>query len=116
MADADLERAQQRLRNALERAVALASNDLLGRAQRRAPIDEGTLRGSGHASDPVWRGSHVESVVSFNTPYAAVQHERLDYVHRTGGEAKYLEGPLKEMAPHYAAFLAGVVRREMGSM
>lgn len=52
----------------------------------------------------------VRSTISFNTPYAAVQHERTDFHHPRGGKAKYLEGPLKEMAPEMAPFVAARIR------
>lgn len=52
----------------------------------------------------------VRAVISFNTPYAAVQHERTDYEHPRGGNAKYLEGPLKRYAPEMAPFVAARIR------
>jgi hypothetical protein len=124
--------------------------DLLGRAQREAPLDEGTLRASGtaavfvdgkrvsgvaeqsgfvmlSAAGPIEgpkthamvhrdvdalaaqspkKGGGVEGQVSFNTPYALEQHERLDFNHPKGGKAKYLEDPLKENADRYAGHIA----------
>lgn len=52
----------------------------------------------------------VRAMISFNTPYAAYQHERTDLEHPRGGKAKYLEGPLTEHAPELAAFVAARVR------
>jgi hypothetical protein len=45
--------------------------------------------------------------VTFDTPYAAVQHERMDFSHPGGGEAKYLETPLKQKHRQYLAAIAG---------
>ena len=107
-----------------------AGEILLGNAQRRAPLDEGTLRGSAElaltvngsrydgagalgaatfAAETAARSGQdvtVYAEVSFNTVYAAAQHEGLDYDHPKGGEAKYLERPLTELAPRLTALIA----------
>lgn len=111
----------------LVRDVDRAGNILLGEAVRRAPIEEGTLRGSA-TLDLIVNGQRfpgagalgaaiaaarsaaaagtritVLAEVSFNTVYAARQHEELDWVHPKAGEAKYLERPLGELAPRLLA-------------
>jgi bacteriophage HK97-gp10 putative tail-component len=52
----------------------------------------------------------VRAQVSFNTVYAAYQHERTDLEHPRGGKAKYLEGALLTHAPEFAEFVAARVR------
>ncbi len=126
----------QRVQQAAVRGMTENTEDLLGRAMRDAPVDEGTLRASGHAAvyvngravarrgfrevgaEPVESPEHFEmragraihegglgdavvGEVGFNTPYALVQHERLDFNHPKGGKAKYLEDNLKEQADRY---------------
>jgi len=126
----------QRVQQAAVKGMTENTEDLLGRAMRDAPVDEGTLRASGHAavyangravarggfhevgSEPVESPEHLEmqerraihegglgdavvGEVGFNTPYALVQHERLDFNHPKGGKAKYLEDNLKEQADRY---------------
>jgi hypothetical protein len=116
------------------------TEDLLGRSMRDAPVDEGTLRASGSAAvyangrAVARRGFHevadqpeapemverkvvegglggaVVGEVGFNTPYALVQHERLDFNHPKGGKAKYLEDNLKEQADRYQGNLADHLR------
>lgn len=64
--------------------------DLAANAAERAPVKEGYLRGSveyGVETD----GDTVTGEVRFTEKYAAVQHERVDFHHPLGGEAKYLE-------------------------
>ena len=97
------------MRRAVEGALEVAAQDLLGEAARRAPIDEGTLRAAGHVVK-VEVGDRVEMRVVFDLVYAEVQHERLDFQH-DAGEAKYLENPLKEKGQRYAAALAAAARR-----
>ena len=91
-------------------ALTIIGEDLLGKAQREAPVDEGTLRGSGQSKVTVTPAG-VEVEVSFATPYAARQHEEATWKHPKGGKAKYLEDPLKEMAPRYTAALAAAIRK-----
>jgi hypothetical protein len=103
--------------------------DLGGRAQRLAPIEEGTLRGSmavalivnGTRFDgpgalagakAVARGTalagrpvELDVEVSFNTVYAARQHEETEWEHPLEGQAKYLEQPFREQLPRYGAVL-----------
>ena len=83
--------------------------DLTGEAQRLAPKDEGTLRAAGH-----WEINGDKAKVIFDTPYAAVQHENINFTH-TDGEAKYLEKPMKAKEQKYAADLAARLRRRLHS-
>ena len=125
-ADAFVDDLRERSALGLLRGVIAAGEDLLGEAQRRAPLDEGTLRasaalaiivngrrleGEGAASaarDVVLaevragRGLEIQAEVSFNTIYAARQHEETDWVHPRGGQAKYLESVLAERGTRYA--------------
>lgn len=57
-----------------------------------APIDRGPLRASAQVT-PATR-DNLTAHVSYDTPYAARQHEELDY-HHEDGQAKFLEGPLE---------------------
>ena len=59
------------------------------------------------------KGGGVEGIVSFNTPYALEQHERLDFHHPKGGKAKYLEDTLKENANRYAGILDQKMREAL---
>jgi hypothetical protein len=76
-------------------ALGLAKWGELVLQQSRAivPLDEATLERSGVASvdEPA-----LTAAVSFDTPYAVVQHESLHFHHPGGREAKYLEKPWLE--------------------
>lgn len=109
---ADTSDARKRLRAALREAMQVIGEDLLGEAQRRAPIEEGTLRASGELEIKE-RPDRIEAVVSFNTVYAARQHEETEWVHPLGGEAKYLERPLLENSGRYNRILAAAAARAL---
>lgn len=115
--------------------LARSAEDLAGRAQRLAPVDEGTLRGSVNvvlivngtrfegtgarqqaanaARLYAKAGQRVEldAEVSFNTVYAARQHEELDWQHPKGGQAKYLEAPLLANTARYSRIIALAAQR-----
>ena len=60
------------------------------------PVDTGVLRNTGHVQPPKNDGRGVSVTLGFGgpaAPYAAIQHERLDY-HHPVGQAKYLSEPL----------------------
>lgn len=105
--------------------VARVGEDVLGRAQRDAPIAEGTLRASGElvllvngrrfegagaralAEETAvmltraGRAVECNAEISFSTVYAARQHEELGWKHPKGGRAKYLEANLVAQAARY---------------
>lgn len=74
--------------------------DLSAKSKDLAPLDTGDLKASGYTAFEKTENGFVGEV-GFNTAYAAVQHEELEYRH-TDGEAKYLEKPLKENLDSYA--------------
>lgn len=77
-------------------------------SKRRVPVEHGTLRASGFVATSR-NGSNLSAVLSYGgaaEDYAIVQHERLDFLHPRGGQAKYLESVLNESRPFMLARLA----------
>lgn len=75
---------------------------ILTDAQKRCPVDTGTLQRSGTVQKTRDKN---EVIISFNTPYALYQHEGVNFRHPKGGEAKYLERAFNEhinQAQYYA--------------
>lgn len=91
---------RDRVAVAIGRGLKSAADKVCSDAQILAPIgggiysprdpEPGRLRDSAKVTEPVITEEKVETRVSFNTVYAAVQHERLDFRHDQG-QAKYLE-------------------------
>lgn len=96
-------------------------------SQQRAPVDTGDLRGSvkveidGDMYSEGVKGGGInvvgslpekatEGTVSFNTKYAAVQHEQINYNHPRGGQAKYLESVLLENKDRILNIIADKMR------
>jgi hypothetical protein len=72
----------------------------------------GTLVASAHAEPPEISGDKITVKGGFNTVYAAVQHEDLEFRHHQG-QAKYFEQPLREMAPKFLPYVAERVKPAM---
>lgn len=107
--DDDIDALRRTQRRLVIGAVERIGEDLLGKAQRDAPVEEGTLRASGEL-DIDQDGDGVWAEVSFNTIYAARQHEELDYAHPKGGRAKYLEANLMADQARYERIIGLAVR------
>lgn len=89
---------------------------LMAESQARVPVDTTDLRNSAATHDAT--PAHLESAVTYDTPYAVIQHERLDFHHPTdhnpGAQAKYLEGPAVELRREIGEVVGAEIRREMG--
>ncbi|MFG2780827.1 hypothetical protein ACGFY7_23605 [Streptomyces prunicolor] len=102
--------AAAQLRAGAARGLLLAAEHVLTESQAVVPLDESPLMQSGAASVDA---SSLTAMVSYGTPYAVVQHERLDYRHAPGRTAKYLEGPLNANRNEVSALIAAQMRRAL---
>ena len=111
------------------RGLADALMYVASESQQRAPVDTGDLRGSVevkidgsvyargqnggglaiNGSIPQADTDRVVGEVSYNTKYAANQHEHTEYSHPKGGQAKYLESVLVEKKDEILNLIAGGV-------
>lgn len=123
-----------------QQALMDAGFDVLGRAMRLAPVDTGHLRESGwlevngvemargqedggvarSAGSPPLAQDRATARVTFNATtedgrwsYAVIQHERTDFKHERGGEAKYLEKAMVRVAYDFRRNLRKVIQRLM---
>lgn len=89
-----------------------AAEHVLGESRKQVPLEEGTLQRSGVASvDEVT----MTAAVSYDTPYAARQHEELTWQHDSGRNAKYLERPMAAERDTVAALVAAEIRKALES-
>lgn len=93
-----------------EEGLQLGSEHVLGVAVDQTPIEESTLGRSGKATQ-----EGLRAAVSFNTPYAVVQHEDMSLAHDPGRTAKYLEKALNSERVVVGKIIATAVRRRIGS-
>lgn len=90
-----------------------ATEALLAKSNARVPLQDGMLKASGMASQD-YDANGVSGAVSYNTPYAARQHEEVGYAHPGGGEAKYLENATHDFAGEYAQIIGQSIRSAHG--
>lgn len=104
------EQLPDRFGNALMREAEIEATE----CKKRCPVDTGALRASIHAEGPFREGRKVWCAVVAGGPaedYALIVHEDLD-AHHPQGEAKFIERPLMESAPHMAERLAARLKSE----
>jgi hypothetical protein len=87
----------------------MAEGAILADAIQEAPVEEGTLRGSGRVEPAT--PQNLTARISFSTPYAARQHEELDWEHPKGGKAKFLEDPLKRHGAQIERIVGKVIKQ-----
>lgn len=108
---AELDWRGQQVANNIERAAVNAARAgahlLRDEAVQRTPIETGTLRNSAQATV---EGN--EAMVSYNTPYAARQHEEVGWQHKEG-QAKYLESALLDNQTRISELIAQEIRKAM---
>lgn len=96
----ELNRRTSAIQNATNQSLQDVAFEIMSKAQELAPLDTGDLRGSGYAEV---KNMNIE--LGFKAPYALVQHERMDFKHPKGGQAKYLERPLKMYMDKYVSYI-----------
>jgi hypothetical protein len=84
-----------------------AGEIVLAESDTRVPIEEGTLSRSGHVSED---RAQLKVAVSYDTPYAVVQHEEMSFQHDGGREAKYLENAFNATLPQLRDHIAHRIR------
>lgn len=107
--DWDGEAVERRLTAAAERGLRRGLSGVLRESNREVPYDTGELFRSSR-TDMETTYSEIIGQVSYNTVYAVIQHERLDYRHAPGRKAKYLEDPLFREARNVLNAIASELR------
>jgi hypothetical protein len=92
------------------KGLTLAEEHLLQVSREQVPHEEGTLERSGVASVDE---STLTGAVSYDTVYAVIQHEALDFKHDAGRKAKYLEDPADSEAQVMLELIAAQIRRSL---
>jgi hypothetical protein len=83
------------LHDLAEVAARRGAEELLDISNERVPDDPLTFGGDLRASGKV-SSQGTTSAVSYGTRWAVIQHERMDYEHRPGQRAKYLESAMSD--------------------
>ena len=103
----NLKRISKEMKQEIIREVEEVVLDLGIKASALAPVDTTRLRKSVEP-EVIVKGNKIRGLVTFSAKnpltgydYALIQHEDLSFNHPRGGQAKYLEQPLKENSTKY---------------
>lgn len=99
------------IKRALTAGLRIAGEHLLGVSNRRVPHEDGDLERSGVVSEV----SDTEVAISYDTPYAVIQHEDLSLRHDAGRSAKFLEVACRAEAATAGRLIATHVRKVVGN-
>ena len=80
----------QAVKNGGKKATWSALDYLASASKQQVPLDTGALMNSCVVSV---NDDGSEGTVSYDTPYAVIQHENQSFNHQRGRKAKYLEDP-----------------------
>lgn len=105
-----LDAALARINKAAVQGVREAAQVVEMMAVQRTPIDTGQLRNSVAIVPGLVSSGVYTQTIRFNMIYAAVQHERTDFNHPRGGQAKYLESVLDEEQARIKAIIDNHLR------
>lgn len=102
---------EEAARHGAARGLGLGAEHVRAVSVDRAPLDTAALRDSATASHDA---ESLTAAVSYDTPYAARQHEELDYHHRTG-RPKYLETALTNERDTVGRLVQAQIRKALDS-
>lgn len=108
---ARIQAAQAAAHDGAAQGLFLATEHVLGVAKARVPIEEATLERSGTAQVD---DANLTGYVSFDTPYAVVQHEDLTLQHDAGRQGKYLESAFNSERETCRKLIGRAVSSQMG--
>ena len=102
-------------RAAGENALRKGAEHILTEANDRVPHEYGDLMRSGDvdAGEDIMSGG-LAATISYDTPYAVMQHENLDLEHKNGREAKWLERTMNDEMNAVQTYMANELKRTMG--
>lgn len=111
----NLQAVQRSTREAMILAGVKHAHRVMAASKQLVPVDTAQLMISGEVLEPEVTDAGVTIALVYGTSeptsnYAIVQHERLDFNHPSGGQAKYLEQPLLAMADDLTRTLAETVK------
>lgn len=110
--DSHFDRVYATLSGAAMDGLVDAAEHLLQVSRTEVPHEQGDLERSGAVTQDRTQDTVA---VSYDRPYAVIQHEELSYRHAPGRKAKYLEDPAIAERETMTAIAAKRVRRAMRS-
>lgn len=104
---------QRQVQSGSKRGTFAMLDHIASVSKDQVPLDMGPLKNS-CVVDVAEDG--LSGTISYDTPYAVVQHENRHFRHQRGRKAKYLEDPLNDKGVQLEALavLAGAMGEDLG--
>lgn len=94
--------------DAINKGLLAGAELVLQESNKLVPLETGNLLRSGRAGV-----DNGEAYVTYDAPYAEVQHERVDFIHKNGREAKFLEKAANRNATKVGQVIAETIRENL---
>lgn len=110
-----------KLHDRLDEAARAGADVILDRSQELVPVEGrpdthgGTLAESGRVVTAGDVNVPGLAAITYDGPYAAYQHEGIEFAHPHGGQAKFLETALNEQAEQAVEKAGDAIRRLLES-
>lgn len=108
----NLRKLRDEIRDGANDGLLLGAEHVLAVSDDTVPIEEATLSRSGRVSTDT---AGLRAAVSYDTPYAVVQHEDTSLQHDAGRSAKYLENAFNSTRATVAKIISIAIRRKLGT-
>lgn len=105
------EQIMERIREAAAAGLVDAAAYLLEKSDANVPVESTALQDSGRVSVDA---DALQAAVSYDTDWAVIQHEKLNYEHDSGRSAKYLEKPFLGEKDELLKLIAKPIRQALG--
>lgn len=110
-----------RLQEGAVKGLNIALEHLIQVSREEVPHEEGTLERSSTPGEEGDEGnggisideSELKGAVSYDTPYAVIQHEDMTFKHDDGRKSKYLEDPFDAEQDTMLELIAAEIRRSL---
>lgn len=111
----NIEQVKTGARGGMTRGLELGSRHVLDVSNSQVPHELGDLERDGAASVDGLKAAVSYGRNAETAEYAVPQHERMDYIHDAGRNAKYLENAFNSERLAVAQIIAEQTRRGMGT-
>lgn len=104
---------EKRVNDAAGNALDQIASELLAESQQLCPKERGFNGGLVSTAKIEIDKENLSVKLSYSAPHAHLQHEKLNYKHKNGEQAKFVEVPLLRNAQRYFAQIGSSIKTEM---
>jgi len=110
----NVDRVNQAIEDGAVEGLQACVNDLSAKSQQLCPKKRGYNGGLVSTHEEEVDRASLSMRLRYTAEHAWYQHEKREYKHKPGEQAKYVEQPLVENGPAYLEIIAQHIRRKLG--